>query len=520
MGNKKVKTVSPDVKNYVLDTNILLDDPNSLTAFDHCNIILPYIVLEELDKHKDRPDAVGANARTIARKLNELIMESGDGLRDGIELENGSRLKVMTISQVELPSTNVAAKMDNLDYGDRKKGDNIILEFMLKLRENPQYANAVLVTRDTLLRCKSNVLEIAAEDYRKDAAIKKDQELYTGRTTVEVPDHIYQFLFDSITNLEPAEDNKWVEQPIVDVDYLSDQLDCDLLTDFPILPNTYVDFVSRSVPQAITLRWDEELDNFCALFTPTIKNYKPKNIEHEIALDMLMNPKIALCSLTGISGCGKSLVALAAAIHQTNMSTAFAFNDKRGGSFDKRGSGSGNKVSRPQKKNKDGKFDYIVVTKPVQPVGKDIGFLPGSKEEKMGPWIAPITDNMKVLLSSTGRKDEEADAILASYFELGVIEIEAITYMRGRSISNAFIIIDEAQNCSTHELKTILTHVGENSKIVLTGDLDQIDALHVNYYTSGLTNVIEKFKSKSIAAHITLESGIRSKLATEAATLL
>lgn len=509
MAKQKSKKKNP--KTYVLDTNILLDDPYALENFDNCNIIIPYIVLEELDKQKDRDDATGANARIVARKFTSFISD-GD-FTNGINLENGSTLYIFTLTDLlALEQNSHPQETDShiesvyeMDFGDRKKGDNLILEFMLRLKNTTAFQNAILVTRDMLLRCKSNVFSVSAEDYRKDAAIKKEQDVYSGRTGIVVPDYIYGELVDKINqNYSKHEKNEAVL--IKDQEYFFDELGSDFIERFDIMPNQYVLFHCEGMEyDKIALRYDHERGGFCKLRVPQIKNYTPRTLEHQMAMDMLTNPKIALCSLTGISGCGKSLAALAAGFSQVNVAAMF-----------KKATGGGQGPA----KTREGQYDYIVVTKPVQAVGKDIGYLPGTKQEKMEPWIAPITDNLRVLLSQSGRKDIEIEQILKGYFDTGIIEIEAITYMRGRSIQNAFIIIDEAQNCSTHELKTILTRVGENSKIVLTGDLDQIDALHVNYYTSGLTNVIEKFKSKPIAAHLKLETGIRSPLATEAAKIL
>jgi PhoH-like ATPase len=249
---------------------------------------------------------------------------------------------------------------------------------------------------------------------------------------------------------------------------------------------------------------------------------EPRNKEQQFALNLLMDDSIKLVSLAGASGVGKTLLSIAVGLEKI-------FGEE--------------------------KYDRLVVTKPVQPVGKDIGFLPGSKEEKMDPWIAPIKDNLMYLLStanqektskrsrqpkktaSGGRKKRGKDfeeqqpteeqkpkftkeSLLQHLFETGKIEVEAITFLRGRSIPNSFIIIDEAQNLTLHELKTIITRVGENTKIVLLGDIEQIDNPTLDIYTNGLTHVIEKFKDETIAGHITLIKGERSALATIASKIL
>jgi PhoH-like ATPase len=229
---------------------------------------------------------------------------------------------------------------------------------------------------------------------------------------------------------------------------------------------------------------------------------KCRNKEQSFSMDLLMNPDIKLLTLTGRAGCGKTLLALAAGLDQLE--------------------GMG---SSPV-------YQKLIVSRPVQPVGRDIGFLPGTLEEKMEPWIAPIRDNLEYLLGSSNKKqarrkkseDGSFGGFKDPYLELmqqkGLIEIEAISFIRGRSIPNAFIIIDEAQNLSMHELKTIITRVGDNTKIVLTGDIEQIDNVHVDTFTNGLTYAVEKFKEHDIAGHVTLLKGERSELATLASKIL
>jgi PhoH-like ATPase len=201
-------------------------------------------------------------------------------------------------------------------------------------------------------------------------------------------------------------------------------------------------------------------------------------------MDLLMDPKIPVVSLIGKAGSGKTLLALAAALQQTFGEMA-----------------------------DDRKYNRVIVTKPVEPVGKDIGFLPGTMEEKMMPWLAPIQDNLQFLFGNDRMT-------LDMHIDEGRIEVEAMTYIRGRSISNSFVIIDEVQNMTRHEIKTVLTRIGENTKIVLTGDVEQIDNVYVDSTTNGLSYVIEKFKDQDISGHITLLKGERSKVATVAAKLL
>jgi len=211
----------------------------------------------------------------------------------------------------------------------------------------------------------------------------------------------------------------------------------------------------------------------------------PRNKEQAFAADLLMDPDVQVLSLIGKAGSGKTLLALAAALAQIMD--------------------SGDSKTR--------RYKRLIVSRPIQPMGRDIGFLPGSMEEKMAPWIAPIQDNLQFLMGN----DRET---VQMYVDNGTIEIEALTYIRGRSISNAFIIVDEAQNLTTHELKTIITRVGEDTKIILTGDIEQIDNVYIDETTNGLTYAIEKFKEYDLAGHITLIKGERSKVATLASKIL
>ena len=211
---------------------------------------------------------------------------------------------------------------------------------------------------------------------------------------------------------------------------------------------------------------------------------RPRNKEQAFALNLLMDPNVPIVSLVGAAGCGKTLLAIAAGMEQTLDEGQY-----------------------------EPIYKKLVVSRPVMPMGRDIGFLPGTLEEKMAPWLAPIQDNLKFLMGD----DRVA---LEMYSERGLIEIEALTYIRGRSIANAFIIIDEAQNLTIHELKTIITRVGEGTKIVLTGDVEQIDNVYIDARSSGLTYALEKFKPYELAGHISLQKGERSKVATLASKVL
>ena len=230
------------------------------------------------------------------------------------------------------------------------------------------------------------------------------------------------------------------------------------------------------------------------MFKDGLWGVKARNKEQMFAIDLLMDPKVQVVSLVGKAGSGKTLVAIAAGLEQVINTLDVKYNLK--------------KASKD-----DHSYKRLVVSRPIMPMGKDIGFLPGSMEEKMAPWLAPVQDNLKFL---TG----DDQTTLDDYMERGIIEMEALTYIRGRSIANAYIVIDEAQNLTAHEIKTILTRVGEGTKIVLTGDIEQIDNIYINEMSSGLTHAVEKMKEYAITGHVTLKKGERSQVATLAAKVL
>lgn len=472
-------------KTYILDTNILLDDPNSIISFEENDIVVPLVVLEELDRHKDRNDNVGTNAREVSRKFDALIREHGH-LRNGVPLSSKGTLRVASLSDYDnIPTPR------HLELGDYKTGDNRIIDFTLKLigyHKSMGLEPPILVTKDVLLRVKCDALNIPCENRKKDAIISNVSKLYSGHRKILVSPSVVQSYYECFNRQEQS--GKFYLAKEVEP-FLDDCNDC-------IYPNQYITLrCEESNVTLDTIRFDGATGLGVRLYDTKLTNFKPRNLEQRISLDMLFNDDIQLCTMTGFAGTGKTILAIAAGLEQVNTE------------FDKRSAS----------KRNGKRYDSLMVTKPVHAVGKDIGYLPGTKQEKMDPWIAPIKDNLRYLIGK-GKRNIETEKILHDYFETGIIEIEAITYMRGRSVANTFMLIDEVQNINAHELKTIITRVGENTKIVLIGDVDQVDNLQVDSVTNGLTIAIEKFKDSNLAAHITLQKGERSKLATEAAKLL
>lgn len=461
-------------KTYVLDTNVLLSDPRCFNNFQDNDLVVPILVLEELDRHKGRSDEVGRNCREVSRYLDALTNEGS--LKDGIETPGGGILRVMSSA---FAGTNNACSLPP-DLKTATSVDNMIIEFVLKLRETAP--DAILVSKDINVRVKCAALGISAQDYLSIRVSDNISDLYTGVKVVEV------------------------DEDVVDRIYRGDKIRASEITS-----NTYphqivvvkaVDTDQNTIKSALTRIYADGSLNLLRKFE-TIFGVRPRNKEQSFSCDLLMDPAVKLVTLTGRAGCGKTLLALAAALEQL---------DTVGTS---------------------GIYQKLVISRPVQPVGRDIGFLPGTLTEKMEPWISPVRDNLEFLFSGRNQRgvksQKRTDDVSSSGFKdpylsllqhKGLIEVEAITYIRGRSIPNTFIIIDEAQNLSMHELKTIVTRVGENSKIVLTGDIEQIDNVHVDTFTNGLTYAIEKFKEHDISGHVTLLKGERSALATLASKIL
>lgn len=447
-------------KTFIVDTNVLLSDSEALFSFGDNNIVLPLIVIEELDRHKDRQDEVGRNARETIRKLSELTKEKD--IKKGIPLKNGGTLKILSVNDIKEKVHDFLPP----ELLSRPSGDNLILTLCKEyLQAYGNKEKVILVSRDTLLRIKCDVLGIECEDYKKHQATNSISSLYSGVKTIEGEFDI-DFLYEKgALNLTPSEYEK-----------------------YDLLPNQFVVLQNKQDGRTGLARFISKNEPlFLVGDSIKIGKLEAKNKEQKFALQLLLDPDVKLVTLAGLAGCGKTLLSIAAGLDQV-------LEKKR--------------------------YKSLVICRPVQPVGRDIGFLPGTIEEKMEPWIAPIKDNLRFLLSATGKRSRSVEDILNMYFEDGTIEIEAMTFIRGRSISNAFMIIDEAQNLDVHELKTILTRVGDGTKIVLTGDIEQIDNTYVDSLSNGLTVAIEKFKKHEISGHVTLIKGERSELASLTAKIL
>jgi len=451
-------------KSYVLDTSVCLTDADSIYNYANNDILIPIKVLEEIDNHKKRQDNVGINARRFIRSLDDL---RGKGsLHKGVRLGKGKGL-------LRVSSASVEGELALSSDLDRAVADHIIIA--TALTENLENGNrkTILVSRDINMRVISDSLGLQSEDYTENQVIQNESDLYSGISSC------------------------LVDEQVVDSFYSGEKVYLEKEEHPKLHPNEFIMLVSSS---------NEKKTALCRFHgynyaLEKVRNPKDgslgvtaRNKEQGFALDLLMDPEVQVVTLVGQAGSGKTLLAIAAGLEQ--VVSNLAVTDRLGDT---------SYCLSPYRR--------LVVSRPVMPMGKDIGFLPGSMEEKMAPWLAPIQDNLKFL---TG----EDQTTLEEYKQRGLIEIEALTYIRGRSIANAFIIIDEAQNLTAHEIKTILTRAGEGTKIVLTGDIEQIDNIYINEMSSGLTHLVEKMKPHEISGHITLRKGERSAVATLAAKIL
>jgi len=435
-------------KIYVLDTSVCLTDSDCVFHFGNNDIIIPMKVLEEIDKHKKRQDSAGTHARKIIRTLDGLRAKKS--LQQGVRIDRGKGMLRVVGGNLECIPENM----------DPTVPDHIIISSALKQKEDNPDRKVVLVSRDINMRVICDSLGLLTEDYIKTKVIESESELYSGFTSVLVDDEfIDQFYEDEYMFLEQDD----------------------------LFPNQYIMLVSSSNEKKTALaRYIHPSHHLVKVNSNRegIWGVKARNKEQNFSFDLLMDPSVSIVSLVGKAGSGKTLCAVAAGLKQV----------------------------LDGKKERDPLYKKLVISRPVMPMGKDIGFLPGTMQEKMAPWLAPIQDNLKFLMGD--------HTTLEMYMEKKVIEMEALTYIRGRSIANAFIIIDEAQNLSVHEIKTILTRVGEGTKIVLTGDIEQIDNIYIDETSNGLVHAVEKFKNYDIAGHVSLQKGERSKVATIAANVL
>ncbi len=437
-------------KNFVLDTNVLLHDPNSILSFEDNVVNIPIVVIEEIDTFKRNANELGRNAREVARVIDGL--RNVGNLTDGVPLADGGMLRVV-LTDRELPS----------GFSISHQADNRIIATALHLKESEQDRRAILVTLDTNMRIRANALGIDVEDY--DHSQVNVDELYPGITDVELVDGTVAAMYEEgfLPIPENAPPEGWVENQYV----------------------TVRDGKGSALARVVK---HEGILERCRLFKEPLLGIKPRNREQHFALDACLRDDIKLVTLVGKAGTGKTLMALAAGLHKVN---------------------------------EEGAFKKLLVSRPVFPMGRDIGHLPGELDKKLKPWMQPIHDNVEFLLGlKPGASSKTKARGIDELVHRGIMEIEALTYIRGRSIPSQYMIVDEAQNLTPHEIKTIITRAGASTKLIFTGDPYQIDNPYVDSSNNGLTYVVERFKGQKIAATVTLRKGERSELAELAANLL
>jgi len=435
--------VSEQVKTFVIDTNVFIHRPEAVFSFRDNEVVIPVWVLEELDNLKKDRDERGRNARETIRLLDEISRHGN--LREGVKMENGSVLRVELghrAGQEELPADLQGSKSDNkillTAYSLQRSGRRVFF-----------------VSKDISARLKATALGIKAVDYEKQKV--NIQTLYRGFVELDASQETLKAL----------------------------RTEGFVASHTRLAANEFVVLKEAKGSESALARFNARTERLERVEEPaSVSGIRPLNIQQQMAFNLLLDDSLALVTLVGKAGTGKTLLALAAGLKK-------ALTEER--------------------------FSRVLVARPVIPMGRDIGYLPGAKTEKLANWMQPVFDNLEYILSADKRlRDLTIDQLISRR----LIEIEALTYIRGRSLPNQFIIIDEAQNLSPHEVKTIVSRAGTGTKVVLTGDPYQIDSPYLDCNSNGLNYLVEAFKGQEMFGHVTLERSERSPLAELAAELL
>ena len=443
-------------KIFILDTNVLIHDPEAMFSFDDNDVYLPIYVIEEIDKLKEYNDRVGKSARETSRNIEKLRKEeknSNLSLLKGLKNSTGGTFRIVL---GENDSVNIP------DSLNKNLTDNKIIGQALRIKNENKKRKVILVSKDMNVRIKANVLGMETVDYVKDQI--DINQLYEGWREIEISSDLFSLL-------EKA--------PIINWDLV--------LKEEP-KANELIRF-KNSNKEILTIYKKEREKLEKQVFADTkVWGVFARNTEQKQAMELLMDERIKLVTLVGKAGTGKTLLAIATALEQV--------------------------VERKL-------YKKIFIARPVVPMGNDIGFLPGTEKEKMQPWMLPIYDNIEFLASNKGQTSlNEAEKVVVGLESLGLLKVEPLTYIRGRSIPQGFIIIDEAQNLTPHEVKTIITRVGKDTKIVFTGDPDQIDNPYLDANSNGLAYIAERMKNEILVGHIRLVKGERSEISELASRLL
>ena len=459
------------IKSFVLDTNVLLHSGLSIESFQDNDVIIPMAVLEELDKFKKNNDELGRNARMVIRKLDRLRQSEAEPgkLKEGIPLSRVSKTatgKLYVLNSGIEPGSAEEKKVDALfSTGDMPSSvpDNRILRVAYE-RHLKHDSQVIMISKDINVRLKADALGIKVMDF--DSNRVSSDKFHTGIVKRTVSQETLNSFFQT---REMADHQLPVNSFAV--------LECE--------ENNQRCAVARADGAGKIKLLDYSL-------TDRVWNIAPRNKEQRMALDLLLDPEVRLVTLVGGAGTGKTLLALAAALQQTLQQEL---------------------------------FERILVSRPIIPLGKDIGFLPGSKDAKLGSWMQPIFDNLQFLLGEEKIQEKSSSKkqsrmTVESLLNTHKIDLEALTYIRGRSIARQYVIVDEAQNLTPHEVKTIISRCGNDTKMILTGDPGQIDNPYLDKSSNGLSYAVEKLKGQKLCGHITLSRSERSDLAAIAAKLL
>ena len=456
---------SVDLKTYVLDTNVLLHDPNALMAFNEHRVVIPMTVLEELDDIKDRRDKTVSREARIAINLIEKVVEgaSPSELQAGVEIPGSSVTGPCgTLSIFPDQTLPESGDVPYLSVNEAHCNDNRIINVALTLQANAPNQRVCLVTKDINMRIKAKGSGLShVEDYRRDKVLDDIDLLARGYHKVEGD------FWSGISEVET----------IREADVTLYRVPRDVLPDayphqFIIDEHEFIACVARFDSDYLYLRVEDRHH----LMNRQFWGLKPRNLEQAIAMSLLADPNLDMTVLTGPAGSGKTLLALAYGLHAILEA---------------------------------GKYSKLIVARSTPPMAEDIGFLPGTEEEKMAPWLAAFDDNLEILHGG----DESASSSIDYVKQRANIQFKSLNFMRGRSFNNAYIIIDEAQSLTQFQLKSIISRVGADSKIVVLGNLAQIDNKYISPLSSGLTYLVEKSKHYAHAGIVTIGGIVRSRLA-------
>lgn len=473
LAHRRNKNLKHDGKNklYVLDTNVLLHDPTSIFRFQEHDIYLPMMTLEELDNHKSGMTDVARNARQVSRTLDGILQNLEGPMDKGIPLETLNHGEATGRLFIQTKPFDV--KLPMLPQG---KADNQILSVVEGLKESVKDRDVVLVSKDINMRLKAAALNLVAEDYYNDKMIEDSDILYSG--TLKLPANFWDEHGRNLKSWQ-KDGRTWyqIEGSLVP-SFLVNQFiwyEQEGATPF------YAQVMSVEGNRATVRLIDDYLNP-----KHTVWGINARNREQAFALNLLMDPNIDFVTLLGQAGTGKTLLTLAAGLTQT-------MEQRR--------------------------FNEIIITRATISVGEDIGFLPGTEEEKMAPWLGAIDDNLEVLNRGSGNGSDwgrrASEDLIRSR-----IRIKSMSFMRGRTFLNKFVIIDEAQNLTPKQMKTLITRAGPGTKIVCLGNIAQIDTPYLTEGSSGLTYVVDRFKGWPHSGHITMQRGERSRLADFASDAL